>query len=436
MMEFRDGLNSKAKLLRNIRCQNAVCDNISEIITAASSGLYIRFRGYLNLQSVVKMSYSSYLNGNCSNKEIPCMGNRCLISDLHCDGIQNCPDGSDEEHCLGLGTPPTVSPQPSLSPTRRLSSSNTAHTFSVLLFIGIIGLIFAIMVIFFIFYRHCKMNLMSADTPRPPPSIHNQVTDLTPRLYSSDALNCDHPPSYEDYIKASENYPPLLYTRAKQHFRNYAATFCNSSLKDCAVSFAITEDLKSCDNILPDKCLFCCDFSEIEVTSNSLNGRNIYEDNLLYLSEPSCSFDESSVKCAVNNFTPIKLSFKRARSLESNLNKIGHQNICHLCLPVTHSTCPHIPEYLSHTHIWSLPRNLRINTPYLKDIDITFENRVKNTIHLAKDIEDFEGKYRRFTWSAASDRAPINSDVWALVKARCTSDPNHSVSCSIQYTHG
>ncbi|XP_035208673.1 uncharacterized protein LOC118183299 isoform X2 [Stegodyphus dumicola] len=434
VMEFRDGLNSKANLLRKIHCQNAVCDNISEIITSASSGLYIRFRGYLNFQSVVRMSYSSYLQGNCSDKEIPCMGNRCLISDLYCDGIQNCPDGSDEENCLGLGTPPVVSPRPSSSP-RRLYSSNTAHTFAVLLFIGIIGLIFAVLVVFLIFYRHYKMKLISADTPRPPPSIHSQGTDITPGLYSLDALNCDHPPSYEDYIKASENYPPLLYSRAKQHFRNCTTTFSNSSLKDYAISFAITEDLKSCDNILPDKCLFCYGFSEIEIASTSLNGRNIYGDNLPYLLEPSCSFNRRSVKCAANNFTPMKLSSKRAKSLDSNLNEIEHQNACHLYLPVFHPTCPHIPNHLSHTRIWSLPRHLRINTSYSKDTDIKFESCVKNTIHLSKDVEYFDGKHRRFTWSVASDRASINSDIWALVKARCTSDPNHRVSCSIQFTN-
>lgn len=41
--------------------------------------------------------------GSCSHDEFKCSNGYCILSNMKCDGFNNCGDDSDEKHCAGTG---------------------------------------------------------------------------------------------------------------------------------------------------------------------------------------------------------------------------------------------------------------------------------------------------------------------------------------------
>ncbi|KAF8781857.1 Elongation of very long chain fatty acids like protein [Argiope bruennichi] len=166
-LEFREGLNSKSKLVKSINCNNGNCDLIpTEITVPALTGLYIRFNGFLNPASVFKMVYGTYRTGNCSKDEVFC-NERCLLTALRCDGIEQCPDGRDEEQCTSSSIVLSTTPR-SVAPKLRLLSENAVASFWVMFSIGVCGIVIFILVMIFAIYRHLKAARSPSNTIEQP----------------------------------------------------------------------------------------------------------------------------------------------------------------------------------------------------------------------------------------------------------------------------
>lgn len=51
------------------------------------------------LGNVIQSSLSSHFSGTCSADEYRCKSGQCIPGIRHCDGVDDCSDGDDEENC-------------------------------------------------------------------------------------------------------------------------------------------------------------------------------------------------------------------------------------------------------------------------------------------------------------------------------------------------
>ncbi|CAL1297627.1 unnamed protein product [Larinioides sclopetarius] len=387
-LEFREGLNSKSKLVKSISCYNGSCNQIpTEIIVPAATGLYIRFNGILHSNSIFKMVYGTYRSGNCSEDEVFC-NERCLLSKLRCDGIEHCPDGKDEQECFSTSI--TLSTTPfSTGKELRLQSKNTLASFLVMVSIGFCGLLIFILLLIFTVSRHLKSS-RSHPNQVEQPQVAGESSGLSPNICSR-IYNCiDQPPSYEDFIQASDCYPPILYTRAAKrnsepYFRLHTTSFCGK------------------DTLRPNS---------IHSFSNHGSDTSSTEESSLF-PEPGCSFGQSNVEWTFENSLPrnqISSSLKRATSFDSVMNNMSDASNCRVHLSITHSMGP---RAIASKHN-SLPTRFKINELKPNEIDITFQTIVPGMQC---------NKERRFSSCIFCHNSLVRSEIMTTIKARCFSDP-------------
>ncbi|XP_055934737.1 uncharacterized protein LOC129964082 isoform X2 [Argiope bruennichi] len=388
-LEFREGLNSKSKLVKSINCNNGSCDLIpTEITVPALTGLYIRFNGFLNPASVFKMVYGTYRTGNCSKDEVFC-NERCLLTALRCDGIEQCPDGRDEEQCTSSSIVLSTTPR-SVAPKLRLLSENAVASFWVMFSIGVCGIVIFILVMIFAIYRHLKAARSPSNTIEQP-EVGRELSGPLPNVCSRISSCFDQPPSYEDFIQAADCYPPLLYTRAAK--RN-SEPYCRLH----TTSFCGKDTLRH---------------NSIHSFSNHSSDTSSTEESSLF-PEPGCSFGQSNIKWTFENSHPrnqTSSSLKRATSFDSNLNNMSDSNNCHVHLFITHSMRP---QAVVSKHN-SLPTRFKINELKPHEIDITFQTVVPGLQC---------NKERRFSSCIVyHDSSVVRSEIMTTIKARCFSDP-------------
>ncbi|GFU02893.1 CUB domain-containing protein [Trichonephila clavipes] len=390
--EFREGLNSKSNLVKSIDCNSSNPGLISmEITVPASSGLYIRFNGKLKSDSVLKMIYGTYRIGNCSENEISC-NERCLLPGLHCDGIEHCPDGRDEQDCTSDSTIPQTPTNPTVVKSRLLSE-NTLASFIISLIIGICGLLIFLFIVIFFLYQRFKSD--SSTNQTDPQQDGRNVTAHFPNVCSRISSCFDEPPSYEDFIQSSDSYPPLFYTRqakrnSEPYCNLYTSKFHGGNSRHHSIHFF-----------------------------NSYNSSSVSSDNTstgdsVFLPEPSCSFSRNSVEWTFDNSQPrnsTPCSLKKAASFDSKISKKLDSDACHLHLSITHSMCPEACPSKHH----SLPTHFKINELKSNEIDITVTTIVPGV--------QCNNERRFSSCIICNDSLAVQSEIMTTIKARCFSDP-------------
>ncbi|XP_055388255.1 uncharacterized protein LOC129616647 isoform X3 [Condylostylus longicornis] len=101
VVELRQGTISTALLIESV---NWPSSKISEKthITPILSGFYIHLKGIFGKKSRLAIVYSVFNYMNCYiGSEFLCQNNHCLSIRLHCDGFDQCGDGSDEPETCG-----------------------------------------------------------------------------------------------------------------------------------------------------------------------------------------------------------------------------------------------------------------------------------------------------------------------------------------------
>ncbi|GBN01018.1 hypothetical protein AVEN_263304-1 [Araneus ventricosus] len=388
-LEFREGLNSKSKLVKSINCFNGRCNLIpTEVTVPAATGLYIRFNGLLYPDSVFKIIYGTYRSGNCSEDEVSC-NERCLLSKLRCDGIEQCPDGKDEQECFS--TPTALSTTSFSTGTKlRLQSKNTVASFLVMLSIGLCGLVIFILIMICTVYRHLKTS-RSPSNQIEQPQVAGELSGPSPNVCSRISNCFDQPPSYEDFIQASDCYPPILYTRAAKrnsepYCRLHTTSFCGKDMLR---------------------------HNSIHSFGNRSSDTSCTEESSLF-PEPGCSFGQSNVEWTFENSharNQISSSLKRATSYDSNLNNMSDASNCRVHFSITHSMRPQAVVSKHH----SLPTRFKINELKPNEIDITFQTIVPGMLC---------NKERRFSSCIiCHDSSVVRSEIMTTIKARCFSDP-------------
>lgn len=398
-LEFREGLNSKSKLVKSIDCNSSNLDLIpSEITVPVAKGLYIRFNGKLKPDSMLKMVYGTYRIGNCSEKEILC-NRRCLLSGLRCDGIEHCPDGRDEQECISDST--TMQTNDSTTVKLKPHSESNSASFIVALIFSICGLVIFLSVTVFSLRRFCKCTRSSTNRIEQQQDgreiadsfiVERETTASFPNVCSRFS-SFDEPPSYEDFIQSSDCYPPLFYTRSTKrnsepYCHVYTSKFRGKNSPHHSIHFFNSRNL-----------------SPVSSDSNSTVVSALFP-------EPGCSFSRNSVEWTINNSqqrnsTPSSL--KRAASFDSKMNKKLDSDTCHLHLSITHSMCPE--TCLSKHH--SLPTHFKVNELKSNEIDITFSTVVPR---MQCNNE------RRFSSCIICNNS-LRSEIMTTIKARCFSDP-------------
>lgn len=207
------------------------------------------------------------------------------------------------------------------------------------------------------------------------------------------------PPSYEDFLQASDCYPPPLYTRAAKRYSepfttyNRTTSFCSRSMRRHHLVHSI--DLHSLNSSHSDE--------------NSAGSE--------LLAEPGCSFGTGNTELIIHrNSGPDSTCLKRSTSLNSGMNLVKGMPDCHVHLSITHSVYSHSPD----NRYKSLPTSLKVSDCNPNKIGITFQTSLPDG-HGAKQ-QGFS------SCGCFLDTVSIKSEVLTTVKARCHSDPCRKVS--------
>lgn len=398
-LEIRYGPYSKSKVIKEINCETQDCSSYDfENIVQASEYLYIRFSGYLDVYSVINMTYSTFHSGNCSDKEFKCENGRCLLSDFRCDGIPHCPSGNDEKFCTSANIYDNETP-----PSGASFHSEDIYTYFVS--IGCFGLVLVIIMILVFIYNYCKNKRVTTE-PVQNWRISEELSDIQPTLYPVNPCNCESPPSYEGFVKSSLSFPPLLYRKASQ------CIIPGDAYAQCTTSFCSGARVRhhSADS---------CTNRNSETDSGDMFFNITGEFPYQHQNSKTCS-----VEIIQNNiaFKSSKNTVKRSNSLDSTLNNLVTCDACHLLLSVVHPACTHASGDMSQWH--TLPPNFKI-----KSFKNFRENKAKinepSWLQLDSNINFL--KDRRFSWSFVPCRS-VNSEFVTVVKTRCFSEPCKGIS--------
>lgn len=226
--------------------------------------------------------------------------------------------------------------------------------------------------------------------------------DIQPASHPADVY--DNPPSYDDFIKSSSSYPPLLYLRAQQRY------VPRDRCMHCTTSFSMGSRVR-------------------HHSAGSFNGRrsparhgdvfvNVRSDE----DRPPNS-NRYDVELIQNNlsFKRPKNSVYRCYSLDSKLSNIVQQESCHLLLSIVRPQCSHVSSHLPCVPYRTLPSDYKMSA--FQNNQNRSESKVSDG-NLPAD--------RRFTWSFVP-RGSLRSDITTVVKTRCFSEPygGINVQCSL-----
>ena len=235
------------------------------------------------------------------------------------------------------------------------------------------------------------------------------ISDVQPTLYPATSFNCDNPPSYDDFVKSSNFYPPLLYTRSSQNF--VPKSPCNQ----CTTSFCSGARVRhySADSFAQRN----SDTSSGDIFLN-ITGDSPHL-------ERTVNHNAYNIEIIQNNlsFKSSKNAVKRSNSLDSKLNDLVNHDTCHFLLSIVHPSCMHDSHNLPEVQWYTLPPNFK----YCNNMPKTNEPswlRLDPNVNLSKD--------RRFTWSFIP-RSSAHSELVTVVKTRCFSEPCREISihCSL-----
>lgn len=237
-------------------------------------------------------------------------------------------------------------------------------------------------------------------------------SDVQSTLHSVNSRDSNSPPSYDDFVKSSNSYPPLTYNRASKRFSPKSP--CN----ECTTSFCSGARMRhySADSFVPRN----SDTSSGDIFVNiSGNASNV---------EQPPNTNAYNVEIIQNNlsFKTTKNTVKRSHSLDSKLNEIVNHDTCHLLLSIVHPSCTHN----SHPQVqwYTLPPNFKYTG--FKNCDNMPNVNEPSWLHLDSNVN--LSKDRRFTWSFVP-RSSAHSELVTVVKTRCFSEPCREISirCSL-----
>lgn len=209
LLEVRNGLTSEGHIVMTASPRTGRESKQTFADYDSDTGFYVRVKGYYWGHRDFVLTFTSYKLGDCSNMFL-CYNGRCIPSDLQCNGIDNCGDGSDEyneyDHCGG-----TPTPQP----------SSSSSLLSPVIIIPMVVILFAIITIclLVLFIRRCRrMSCQARRTPRQQGRIATVSGNVSRQQRrrnrrrgeqrserSSDHYHLHHdpPPSYEDVLNAT-----------------------------------------------------------------------------------------------------------------------------------------------------------------------------------------------------------------------------------------
>lgn len=236
-------------------------------------------------------------------------------------------------------------------------------------------------------------------------------SDVQSTLYPVNSCS-DSPPSYDDFLKSSNFYPPLLYTRASQRF------VPKNPCSECTTSFCSGARMRhySADSFVPRNSDTSSGDMFVNISGNESN------------TEQPLNPNTYSVEIIQNNlsFKASKNTVKRSYSLDSKLNNLENHDTCHLLLSIVHPSCT--KDSYPQVQWYTLPPNFKYSN--FKKCDNIQNVNEPSWLHLDSNVN--LSKDRRFTWSFVP-RSSAHSELVTVVKTRCFSEPCREISihCSL-----